>query len=63
MAPDLAAPPAPPRYMTPGTTVATIVVFKTPLTLSEGDITDLIAFLKSLRGQPVTGIAPPATFP
>ena len=34
-------------------------VFDTPITLSADEITDLVAFLRALRGAPVTTIVPP----
>jgi cytochrome c peroxidase len=34
--------------------------FDTPLVLGENDVSDLISFLKALRGKPITGIVPPA---
>ncbi len=37
--------------------------FATPPVLGDQDIDDLVEFLKALRGQPVTAIQPPASFP
>jgi len=38
-------------------------LFDTPLALSDDDMTDLISFIQSLRGQPLAPINPPTTFP
>jgi cytochrome c peroxidase len=38
-------------------------IFDTPLSLSDDDVTDLIAFLRALRGTPVAPAASPAVFP
>ena len=38
-------------------------LFDENLVLSNSDIDDLIEFLKALRGQPVSDISPPTTFP
>lgn len=37
--------------------------FNSAITLSDDQIDDLVEFLGALRGQPVTAIEPPATFP
>ena len=37
--------------------------FNTPITLSDDQIDDLVEFLTALRGEPVTSITPPETFP
>ena len=38
-------------------------VFNTPITLSDDELDELVEFLGALRGQPVTTIEPPTTFP
>lgn len=38
-------------------------LFGTTIPLSDDDIDDLVEFMGALRGQPVTGIEPPTTFP